>query len=301
MSDHTPTSGASPEVPLGNPEAAYHSHTLPSRQLLFGGSLLLLASVVTFFTAELVEAELNRLLLEGAFAAVLLTVGACSLVYRFVFRIRVSVYENGVLVVTTFSERFSRWEEIEAALESDAAPQPGSLGLTSEDNFRCGFQRFDGRTYWFREARVGNLRDFLARLRKRIDPRVRADSLKALAAGEEMWFGPIGISRAGLHSHKGLLPWAEVSFAGGRARTGVRGSQKGKQLGVVQSGNRHDRERLHPHRTHPDAKAVGATELSAPESARWPTPRRRGSHLPRRKVRVPAPAAPARHPRSPAR
>jgi hypothetical protein len=214
MSDHTPTSGATPEVPIGTPEATYHSHTLPSRELLFAGTVLLLASVVTFFTAELVEAEVNRLLLEGAFALVLLIVGACSLAYRFIFRIQVGVYGNGVLVTTTFSERFSRWEDIEAALESDAAPQPGALGLTNKDKFRCGFQRFDGRTVWFRAARVSNLRDFLARLRQHIDPRVRADALKALAAGEEMWFGPIGISRAGLHSHKGLLPWAEMSFAG---------------------------------------------------------------------------------------
>ncbi len=29
-----------------------------------------------------------------------------------------------------------------------------------------------------------------------------------------MWFGYIGIGRDGVHSRKGVLPWAEVAFAG---------------------------------------------------------------------------------------
>jgi hypothetical protein len=213
MSSDRPPDTPPYDVPLGAPEATYHSHTLPSRNLVALGVALIVSSAIPLLTEDLVEAETNTLVVLAGIAVVLVAAGACSLAFRLVFRIHLSVYENGVLVETTFSSEFARWDEVEAVFEHEPRPEPSPIDPNPE-TYRCGFSRADGRAFWFRASRVSGLRDFAARLHARIDDRIRAEARRALAAGEVAWFGPVGISCEGVHSRKGVLPWSEVSFAG---------------------------------------------------------------------------------------
>jgi hypothetical protein len=144
----------------------------------------------------------------------LLVAGGCYFAFQSLFRTRIRVYRNGVEVETIWSRSFTRWEDIEAIFEFDPPIERNSLGMEVH-NYRCGFSQTDGDTFWFHINRMSGLRDFVARLHKRVDDRFRARARAALAAGEVAWFGPVGIGRDGIHSHKGdVLPWSEVSFAG---------------------------------------------------------------------------------------
>jgi hypothetical protein len=203
-----PTSGVPAEQPSGLPEAEYHSHARTWRNVVleFSGFLIFFGVVLLLG----IESERGFLKVMCVIPAVivLLVFGLCGLAYRLIFRIRLGVYANGVLATTTLSETFTRWEDIVAIYEADP-PQ-----RDDEDRFYCGFRQAGGRRFVFHTEYMNDLRDFANRLHKRVDARIRADALQKLTSGAVAWFGPLGISRDGFHSRKGLLPWSEVSFVG---------------------------------------------------------------------------------------
>jgi hypothetical protein len=213
MSDDTPTDAAPSEGPTGLPEVTYRSHAKAARDMIFGVIFLLLGWILALCVLGANDAS------AGSLAALLLAclgpllVGVGGLARSLIFRTRVTLYENGVLVERVWSKTFTRWEDVEAILEFDPPSERNVLGM-EVNKYCCGFSRVDGATFWFHINRMSGLRDFSVRLHRRIDDRVRANALRALAAGEVVWFGYIGIGSDGLHSNKGVLPWAEVSFAG---------------------------------------------------------------------------------------
>jgi hypothetical protein len=180
--------------------------------MALAGLFALLVCVVAVLVGVEPE-ERGKVTFLIVFAVGLFVAGAVGLARGLIFRARLSVYGNGVLVETIWSKTFTRWEDIEAVLEYDPPVERNLLGVEVH-NYRCGFSRVDGPTFWFHINRMSGVREFAAQLHRRIDDRVRARVLRALAAGEVAWFGPIGISHDGFHSHKGVLPWSEVSFAG---------------------------------------------------------------------------------------
>jgi hypothetical protein len=210
MSEDPLKNGTPSECPLGAPEVTYRSHVRVAREWLF-------ASLVAFAGGGLAISEGAKVgnedsLLDVMLAAGLLVAGVIGLTHGLIFRARLSVYENGVLVETIWAKVFTRWDDIQAIFESD--PPNDDRDIFGMERYCCGFSQVEGRTFWFHINRMSNLRDFATRLHRGIDDRVRANALRTLAAGGEVWFGDVGISRAGVHSRKGVLPWSEVSFAG---------------------------------------------------------------------------------------
>jgi hypothetical protein len=202
---------SSPEGSLGVPEVTYRSHLMVSRQWLFA-SFGMLTGGGALALSEAANVGNESVLLELMFATVLFVGGLIGLTFGLIFRTKLSIYKNGVLVETIWSNVFTRWDDIGAIFEFE--PPNDDRVILGMERYRCGFRQVKGRTFWFHINRMSNLRDFAARLHRRIDDRVRANARQALASGDVVWFGPIGISRDGVHSRKGVLSWSEVSFAG---------------------------------------------------------------------------------------
>lgn len=215
--DGTPTNGdtpadQTPDVPVGPPEATYRSHAKVARDMALA-SLCLLVICGMAAVGGLEAEDKGHVTVVSVFAVGLFAVGAGGLARELVARTRLGVYGNGVLVETLWSETFTRWEDIEAIFEVDPPSERNWFGVEVK-KYRCGFSQTEGRTFWFHINRMSALRDFAARLHERADNLIRARTHRALAAGEVAWFGYIGIGRDGVHSRKGVLPWAEVAFAG---------------------------------------------------------------------------------------
>lgn len=197
--------------------------TLASLFLLFLGGLVIVVGVESKDHA--------RVAFMIVFAIGFFVAAVSGLTRCLIFWTRLSIYRNGVLVETVWSKTFTRWDDIEAIFEFDPPTERNMFGVEVH-NYRCGFSRFDGGTFWFHINRMSGLREFAARLHRQIDDRVRANALRALAAGEEVWFGYIGISREGIHSYKGdVLSWSEVSFAGCSHDTHFEVLKKGSNWG----------------------------------------------------------------------
>jgi hypothetical protein len=207
----------------------YRSHARVAGALALTAVSILLGSGITLLSGEKGEEE-GKAAMWGAVAICVLVVGVAGLARGLVFRTRLSVYGNGVLVETLWSSTFARWDDIEAIFEVDPPIERDLFGVDVE-TYCCGFRRFDGTTFWFHLKRMNNLRDFAARLHRLIDDRIRTTARQALAAGEVVWFGYIGIGRDGVHSRKGVLPWAEVSFAGCAHDTHFEVLKKGSSWG----------------------------------------------------------------------
>jgi|GEM_PF-4335082 len=229
MSNDTPTQNTSPEVPAGAPVVTYRSHSKVSLDKTLASLVLFVLCGIAFVVGAETE-QAPYLVFWVGFAVVLFVAGVSGLTYGLIFRTRLSIYGNGVLVESTWAKTFTRWEDIEAIFEFDPPVERNWLGVETK-TFQLGFSRFDGKTFWFHINRMSGLREFAARLHQQIDERVHAWALRTLAAGEVAWFGPIGIGRDGFHSHKGLLPWAEVSFAGCVRDTDFEALKKGSNWG----------------------------------------------------------------------
>jgi hypothetical protein len=190
-------------VPDGPPDSEYPAAVgVALKSLGLAAVMLVLAGGV--FAGVVRTERAFWLAALGAPLAVLLVAFA---LHQFLFPTRLGVYPTGVRVGTRFSTTFTRWEDVTGVLEQKTRG-PG------DGVFRAGFRRADGRTFLFSAERVDRLVEFAARLHREVDPRVRAATLLALAAGEVAWFGPVGLGREGFHSRNGVLAWDAVSHVG---------------------------------------------------------------------------------------
>ena len=215
------------DAAVGLPEVEYRSHTNTSRKVIFGGVCCALLAVSAALRAEEGKGAWPIVLALGI---TLVAVGACYWVFQSLVRTRVGFYENGVLVETVWSETFTRWDDIEAIFEFDPPNDINSFGVEVK-KYQCGFSQTEGRTFWFHINRMSHLRDLAARLHRHVDELIRARTRRELAAGAVVWFGHIGIGRDGVHSRKGVLPWAEVAFAGCVHETHFEVLKKGSKWG----------------------------------------------------------------------
>ena len=217
---------------LGNPVAVYR---VSFRQSIILGILCLPFAVLFAFVA-LDQSSESATIVFMVLLALLCAVGA---VYYLVFyplihgSWRIYACTDGLLFLKGSTPIPCRWDQV--AFVWQRVTRNYTNGVYTGTTFKYTVQRVDGVevriTQQFRNGmQLGT------QIQREATSRLTPAALAAVNAGQTLQFGPFSVSRQGLATSRGMIPWNEVqqvSANRGMVVIQQRGQRKGKTYGMV--------------------------------------------------------------------